>query len=88
MPYFKDLEPCTAFPGVWNNLRAVGWLAKGHDFTRGPVEARPEVEILEGLEPIRRRPGMYIGSTSGCRAVHSSVRRVCRAGCDTSLPKS
>lgn len=38
MPYFKDLDRCTAFPGEWNNLRAVGWLARGHDFTRGPVE--------------------------------------------------
>lgn len=37
-PYFEDLQPCTAFPGTWRNLLAVGWLSKDHAFTRGPVE--------------------------------------------------
>jgi hypothetical protein len=39
MAYFEDLQPCTAFPGEWRNLVAVGWLAKGHEYTRGPVDA-------------------------------------------------
>lgn len=46
--YFEDLTPCTAFPGVWRNLLAVGWLSKDHSFTKGPVEAGiiPRVRFL------------------------------------------
>jgi hypothetical protein len=41
---------------------------------QGPADAysAADIEVLEGLEPVRRRPGMFIGGTDE-RALHHLV---------------
>jgi topoisomerase-4 subunit B len=42
---------------------------------RGNDYSAKDIEVLEGLEPVRRRPGMYIGGTDE-RAMHHLVAEV------------
>jgi topoisomerase IV subunit B len=42
---------------------------------RGDSYSAKDIEVLEGLEPVRRRPGMYIGGTDE-RALHHLVAEV------------
>src|SRR4051812_9183214 len=42
--------------------------------TRGDYTAK-DIEVLEGLEPVRRRPGMYIGGTDEA-AMHHLIAEV------------
>jgi len=42
------------------------------------------ITVLEGLEPVRKRPGMYIGSTSQ-RGVNESLREIIDNGVDEAL---
>src|SRR5688572_4995537 len=37
--------------------------------TANPTYTAADIEVLEGLEPVRRRPGMYIGGTDE-KALH------------------
>ncbi len=42
---------------------------------RGASYSAKDIEVLEGLEPVRRRPGMYVGGTDE-RALHHLVAEV------------
>ena len=37
---------------------------------RGKTYSAKDIEVLEGLEPVRQRPGMYIGGTGGPGLMH------------------
>jgi topoisomerase-4 subunit B len=43
--------------------------------TRGSGYTAKDIEVLEGLEPVRRRPGMYIGGTDE-KAMHHLIAEV------------
>ncbi len=43
-----------------------------------------EIQVLEGLEPVRKRPGMYIGSTDE-RGLHECIREIIDNSVDESF---
>ena len=78
----KKTKPDDLFGGTVSKGRAAAAAPRGGSAESG-YTAR-DIEVLEGLEPVRRRPGMYIGGTDE-KALHHLFAEVIDNSMDEAL---
>lgn len=78
----KKAQADDLFSKSASKARSTAAAAKGSGAEAGYTAA--DIEVLEGLEPVRRRPGMYIGGTDE-RALHHLFAEVIDNSMDEAL---
>jgi len=61
--------------------------SKSQDTNKASEYTAQQIQVLEGLEPVRKRPGMYIGSTDTL-GLHESLREIIDNAVDEALAGS
>jgi DNA gyrase subunit B len=59
-------------------------MAKAKESSKTSDYSAKHIQVLEGLEPVRKRPGMYIGSTDSI-GLHESLREIIDNAVDEAL---
>ncbi|HOM77916.1 MAG TPA: DNA gyrase subunit B [bacterium] len=60
-------------------------MTKSDNNNKSPIDyGADQIQVLEGLEPVRRRPGMYIGST-GITGLHHLVTEIVNNSMDEAI---
>jgi topoisomerase IV subunit B len=72
------------FEHAGQSPRSAAKLTRGKPGAGGEAYTARDIEVLEGLEPVRRRPGMYIGGTDE-KALHHLFAEVIDNAMDEAL---